>query len=62
MKNNSGIRAAFNIRSQNFEPLRHIEQVIPQTAKGDASLRNTPSSKKSGFDVTEKGISSFYLI
>ena len=59
MKNGSGIRAPFNLRSQHYEPLRYLDQVIPPTAPAaEATMRGTPSSKKSGFDMTERSMLS----
>ena len=61
MKNNSGIRAPFILRSQNFEPVQYLDQVIPQTAAQQADgSRHTPSSSKiSGPEMTERCIDIF---
>ena len=54
MKNNSGIRTGFSLRSKNFEPLRHLDQIVPPPPPANSGPRETPSSKRSKMEMTEQ--------
>ncbi len=56
MKNNSGIKAPFTLKSQNYEALRYLDQMQPAPAEPDpmGSSRATPTSKRSIMEVSER--------
>ncbi len=54
MKNNSGIRAAFNIHSQNFEPNRYLSDMVPPMTVQHTGEGETPKSGKSKMEMTER--------
>eukprot|EP00831_Metopus_contortus_P004532 TRINITY_DN1167_c0_g3_i1.p1 TRINITY_DN1167_c0_g3~~TRINITY_DN1167_c0_g3_i1.p1 ORF type:complete len:607 (-),score=66.65 TRINITY_DN1167_c0_g3_i1:492-2312(-) len=58
MKNNSGIRAPFTLRSSGYEPLRFLEDMIPPQQPQKNPLADSVSSKKSGMEYTERSESS----
>jgi len=62
MRNNSGIRAPFNLHSERYDPLRYLDQLagnpLPQSPTNN-DPKMTPSSKRSVAEQSEMSIFNY---